>query len=527
MIYAWRYPKQHPPLGDDRRQPTRQVPLGREDDRRADPPLRRAVLRGTRLPHADARPRGRAARGVRPTSPITSGSCRSRRATSRLPSFFGLNNTTTDGAGPIPAAKTIGTLLSAGNGDASGVLVPLAAGANRVSRVRRSGESTPPSTGRTDAAAARGFFAAHADRGSIIGAPRNDFVWVGGRLVECLACESGREPVHARPQLQGRDAPDRRRARLRDAAAERDASELLPHLPNGRQVVLRGFGHTDDFWAYAAEGEQPTRQHVLRQRPCRHVAVHAEHDRRSRRGRRTARSAKSLARRGRPSPSLDRALASVAAVAACTSAARFGRKSSAAVRSLYVVVARAGRLVCRRAHRAGDDAEPAARRRPARRALGRRADRARHLLRLGEPRLVHPHEGDGASQRRSQARSSAHGSGFHVLEGLFALVTTIVGATVGANLHAPRVGHRVGSAGSRSLRIDARQGCLGGASLDRLKAPERSIRQVLRAVRSAGLGVSSTPQMPQTGDARIVLGVHAPTLTAATAEGTKTNDFDD
>lgn len=24
--------------------------------------------------------------------------------------------------------------------------------------------------------------------------------------------------------------------------------ELLPHLPNGHQVILKGFGHTDDFW---------------------------------------------------------------------------------------------------------------------------------------------------------------------------------------------------------------------------------------------------------------------------------------
>src|SRR5262249_53256171 len=26
------------------------------------------------------------------------------------------------------------------------------------------------------------------------------------------------------------------------------ARELLPHLPNGRQVVLQDMGHTDDFW---------------------------------------------------------------------------------------------------------------------------------------------------------------------------------------------------------------------------------------------------------------------------------------
>ena len=29
--------------------------------------------------------------------------------------------------------------------------------------------------------------------------------------------------------------------------------ELLPHLPNGHQVVLPNLGHTDDFWAYEPE----------------------------------------------------------------------------------------------------------------------------------------------------------------------------------------------------------------------------------------------------------------------------------
>ena len=29
--------------------------------------------------------------------------------------------------------------------------------------------------------------------------------------------------------------------------------ELLPHLPNGREVVLENIGHTDDFWTYQPE----------------------------------------------------------------------------------------------------------------------------------------------------------------------------------------------------------------------------------------------------------------------------------
>ena len=43
-----------------------------------------------------------------------------KRGNVQAAAFFGLNNATADGAGPIPAAKTIDTLLSAGKGDGSG-----------------------------------------------------------------------------------------------------------------------------------------------------------------------------------------------------------------------------------------------------------------------------------------------------------------------------------------------------------------------------------------------------------------------
>jgi hypothetical protein len=103
--------------------------------------------------------------------------------------------------------------------------------------------------GRTDAAAARRFFAARADRGSVIGAPGTDLIWAGGRLLDAWPAN-----------------PDENEyARVRDSHVETllvgstldfatppqwATRELLPHLPNGRQVVIRNIGHTDDFWAY-------------------------------------------------------------------------------------------------------------------------------------------------------------------------------------------------------------------------------------------------------------------------------------
>ena len=76
--------------------------------------------------------------------------------------------------------------------------------------------------GRSDAAYARRFFAMHADRGSVIGSPGTDFLMAGGGIYDSWPA-SPEEPVHPRPGLERRDAPDRRRARRRDAAPERDA----------------------------------------------------------------------------------------------------------------------------------------------------------------------------------------------------------------------------------------------------------------------------------------------------------------
>src|ERR671935_1191622 len=102
---------------------------------------------------------------------------------------------------------------------------------------------------RSDAAYARRFFAEHADRGSVIGAPGTDLIWFGGRLLDSWPAN-----------------PDENEyARVRDSKVETllvggtldfatppqwTTRDLLPHLPNGRQVVIRNIGHTDDFWTY-------------------------------------------------------------------------------------------------------------------------------------------------------------------------------------------------------------------------------------------------------------------------------------
>ena len=174
-----------------------------------------------------------------------------------------------------PAPKTIDTLLSAGKGDGSGAWF-LSLMAQIASRTRRSGARSP----RSDAATRPppGASSRRTPTAARSSAPRHGSHLGRRPPPERVAGEPGREPVHARPRLERRDAADRRPARLRDAAAERDArvaaapAERPPGRPPRYRTRRRLLG-------LRAEGEQPSRQHVPRQRPSRHLALHAEHDR--------------------------------------------------------------------------------------------------------------------------------------------------------------------------------------------------------------------------------------------------------
>jgi pimeloyl-ACP methyl ester carboxylesterase len=165
----------------------------------------------------------------------------------KMAGFFGLMNATTDGAGPLNGPWTIDTLLSARKGDGSGAWLLSIMAQLVFPRAQVWGDVA--AVGRTDAAAARRFFAIHADRGSVIGAPGTDLIWFGGRLLDAWPAN-----------------PDENEyARVRDSKVETlvvagaldfatppqwGTRELLPHLPNGRQVLIRNIGHTDDFWTY-------------------------------------------------------------------------------------------------------------------------------------------------------------------------------------------------------------------------------------------------------------------------------------
>ena len=102
---------------------------------------------------------------------------------------------------------------------------------------------------RTDVSYARRFFANRSDGGSIIGTPGADLIWAGGELVDSWPATPDENDY----------------AQVRDSKVETlliggnldfatppqwATRDLLPHLPNGHQVVLDDLGHSGDFWTY-------------------------------------------------------------------------------------------------------------------------------------------------------------------------------------------------------------------------------------------------------------------------------------
>ena len=166
----------------------------------------------------------------------------------RIASFFGLFETTPDAA-PVNGPLTVGSWLDAADGDASGFWLASLAGDLVFPKMFTWGEYA--AIGTQDAWAVDAFYRGGGDEGSILGNPGTDFAWAGGRLGDAWPT-SPDDATYRRMRVS--------RAETLVVGGELDVStppqvatkELLPYLPNGRQVVLPGFGHSASFWT-----EQP------------------------------------------------------------------------------------------------------------------------------------------------------------------------------------------------------------------------------------------------------------------------------
>jgi pimeloyl-ACP methyl ester carboxylesterase len=167
----------------------------------------------------------------------------------RLASFFGLMETTS-AANPLSAPITLRAWQSAANGDPSGFWFQ-----SLVSRLAFPESFVWGDIGaasRADVGAAERYFSSGEHRSdSILGNPATEFIWAGGRMLDAW-------PANASDNQYSRVRTSKVETLLiggtLDVAtpAVNATRELLPHLPNGNQVVLAELGHSTSFW-----NEQP------------------------------------------------------------------------------------------------------------------------------------------------------------------------------------------------------------------------------------------------------------------------------
>ena len=162
----------------------------------------------------------------------------------RVASFFGLMESAAHDT-PLSAPMTLDSWVSAAKGDPSGLwfqslLAQLAFPDEQV-------WGDVGGRGAVDAGDADTTFAPAATRGSIIGNPGSDLTWAGGGLADAWPAQPDEDDYD---RVRTSDTETLLIGGSLDFATppQNATKELLPHLPNGHQVVLPGFGHTNDFW---------------------------------------------------------------------------------------------------------------------------------------------------------------------------------------------------------------------------------------------------------------------------------------
>ena len=172
-----------------------------------------------------------------------------KRGNVRVASFYGLVETTSENA-PLTGPMTLGSWMAADDGDASGFWLQSVLSDLAFPQVFVWGQMA--AMGHIDAAAAKRHFANAGSDGEILGNPGGEFLWAGGKLAD------------AWPAARGENEYSRvRRSNVETLVISGDldfatppqvaTTELMPYLPNGHQVVLKGFGHSGSVWSDQAD----------------------------------------------------------------------------------------------------------------------------------------------------------------------------------------------------------------------------------------------------------------------------------
>ena len=160
--------------------------------------------------------------------------------------FLGLTESTSE-ASPISGPMTLDSWISAAHGDPSGLwfLSLLSEIALPQSFVWGGLQASVwPTRSMPSAISGSG-----ADRGSIIGNPLAELLWGAGGMARAWPANPGENQYTSVPNS---NVPTLLIGGTLDfeTPAQNATKELLPHLPNGHQVILSGLGHADDFDAY-------------------------------------------------------------------------------------------------------------------------------------------------------------------------------------------------------------------------------------------------------------------------------------
>jgi pimeloyl-ACP methyl ester carboxylesterase len=167
----------------------------------------------------------------------------------RVASFIGLMESTSENA-PLSSPMTIDSWLSAAEGDASGLWFQSLAADLFFPKSVVWGERA--AFARVDAQAAREHFSPGRQGDSILDDAGSALVWAGGRLADAWPAASD-ESAYSRVRTSEVETLLIGGALDFATPPQVATKELLPHLPNGRQLVLEGFGHSFDFWTYQPE----------------------------------------------------------------------------------------------------------------------------------------------------------------------------------------------------------------------------------------------------------------------------------
>jgi uncharacterized membrane protein YdfJ with MMPL/SSD domain/pimeloyl-ACP methyl ester carboxylesterase len=165
-------------------------------------------------------------------------------------SFWGLMESTQEAA-PLSAPMTIDAWLSAADGDPSGLWFDSFVADLAFPQSFVWGEMA--SFARSDAQAVERYYSTA--RGGIIGAPATDFLFARGELMRAWPANPTENDY---TRVRDSKVPTLLVGGELDFATPPQVAtrELLPHLVNGRQVVLRGFGHTTTFWNEQREANE-------------------------------------------------------------------------------------------------------------------------------------------------------------------------------------------------------------------------------------------------------------------------------